>query len=130
VIGESGSGKSTLGRVLTGLLPASAGQIRLAGVTLAPAAAQRTREQLRQIQIVFQMADTALNPAHSIRQILERPLVFYHQMDAGRRRRRVTDLLDMVRLPAELGHGSQRIYLAARNSGLTSRGLLQPSPHC
>jgi peptide/nickel transport system ATP-binding protein len=121
VIGESGSGKSTLARVLTGLLPAHAGSVRLAGVELAPAAGQRTPEQLRQIQIVFQMADTALNPAHSIRQILERPLAFYHRMDASRRRQRVADLLDMVRLPAELagrqpadlsGGQKQRVNLA------------------
>jgi peptide/nickel transport system ATP-binding protein len=121
VIGESGSGKSTLARVLTGLLPAHAGSIRLAGVTLVPAAAGRTPEQLRQIQIVFQMADTALNPAHSIRQILERPLAFYHHMDSGRRRQRVTELLDMVRLPVELatrlpadlsGGQKQRVNLA------------------
>ena len=121
VIGESGSGKSTLARVLTGLLPAHAGSVRLAGVELAPAAARRAPEQLRQIQIVFQMADTALNPAHSIRQILERPLVFYHRMGRGRRRQRVIELLDMVRLPAELaarrpadlsGGQKQRVNLA------------------
>ena len=121
VIGESGSGKSTLARVLTGLLPAHAGSIRLGGTVLAADAAQRTPEQLRQIQIVFQMADTALNPAHSIRQILERPLVFYHRMPGARRRQRVAELLDMVRLPADLagrrpadlsGGQKQRVNLA------------------
>ena len=121
VIGESGSGKSTLARVITGLLPAYAGSVRLAGTALAPAAARRTPEQLRQIQIVFQMADTALNPAHDVGRIIGRPLAFYHGMDAARRQRRVTELLDMVRLPATLatrlpadlsGGQKQRVNLA------------------
>ncbi len=106
VIGESGSGKSTLARVLTGLLPAHAGDIRLAGVKLAPAAAERSHQQLRQIQIVFQMADTALNPAHSVGRIVARPLAFYHHMDGAARDRRVAELLDMVKLPAELARRS------------------------
>ena len=104
VIGESGSGKSTLARVLVGLLPAYAGSIRLDGKRLAPAAAQRTAEQLRRVQIVFQMADTALNPAHSVERILARPLAFYHRMGGAQQRRRVAELLDMVRLPKDLAH--------------------------
>jgi len=121
VIGESGSGKSTLARVLTGLLPAHAGSVRLAGTAMAPAAAQRTPEQLRQIQIVFQMADTALNPAHSIGRILARPLAFYRGLGRGQQQRRVLELLDMVRLPAEVakrlpgdlsGGQKQRVNLA------------------
>ena len=59
------------------------GTVRLAGTALAPAAARRTPEQLRQIQIVFQMADTALNPAHERRAHHGRPLAFYHGMAGG-----------------------------------------------
>jgi peptide/nickel transport system ATP-binding protein len=121
VIGESGSGKSTLARVLVGLLPAQSGTIRLDGATLHAAAIDRTPEQLRKLQIVFQSADTALNPAHSVARIIERPLRFYHGMDAARRQARVTELMDMVRLPpalaqrrpAELSGGQkQRVNLA------------------
>jgi peptide/nickel transport system ATP-binding protein len=104
VIGESGSGKSTLARVLTGLLPADAGRITLAGQVLAPVASQRSHQQLRQMQIVFQMADTALNPAHSVGRILARPLAFYQHMDAGQQQRRVKQLLDMVQLPQAVAH--------------------------
>jgi peptide/nickel transport system ATP-binding protein len=121
VIGESGSGKSTLARVLVGLLPAQAGSVRLNGGDLPAAAKDRTPEQLRQVQIVFQSADTALNPAHSVERIIERPLRFYHGIDAGRRRARVAELMDMVRLPATLasrypaelsGGQKQRVNLA------------------
>jgi peptide/nickel transport system ATP-binding protein len=121
VIGESGSGKSTLARVLTGLLPAVSGGVRLNGESLQPAAKHRTRAQLRAIQIVFQSADTALNPAHSVARLIERPLQFYHGLAGEARRRRVAALLDMVRLPAGLagrrpaelsGGQKQRVNLA------------------
>jgi peptide/nickel transport system ATP-binding protein len=121
VIGESGSGKSTLARVIAGLLPAARGSIALDGAALPPRAEKRTREQLRRIQIVFQMADTALNPAHSIERILARPLAFYHGLRGAAARRRVARLLDMVHLPATLadrlpgalsGGQKQRVNLA------------------
>jgi peptide/nickel transport system ATP-binding protein len=102
VIGESGSGKSTLARVIAGLLPAASGTILLDGERLAPALASRGREELRRIQIVFQAADTALNPAHSVERILARPLAFYHRLSRGEQRQRVRRLLDLVRLPATL----------------------------
>jgi peptide/nickel transport system ATP-binding protein len=121
VIGESGSGKSTLARVIAGLLPAAAGTMALDGVALAPSLEARGLEELRRIQIVFQAADTALNPAHSVERILSRPLAFYHRLSRGEQRRRVRRLLDLVklpmvlldRLPAELSGGQkQRVNLA------------------
>jgi len=121
VIGESGSGKSTLARVVAGLLPPSAGTVMLDGVALPPALARRSREQLRRVQIVFQNADTALNPAHSVARILGRPLELYHGLKGDARERRVAELLDLIRLPAALanrragelsGGQKQRINLA------------------
>jgi peptide/nickel transport system ATP-binding protein len=121
LIGESGSGKSSVARVLTGILPAHEGTLRLKGQTLAPEAARRTREQLRTMQIVFQMADTALNPGHSVARIVGRPLALFDRLGRADRRRRVAELLDMVRLPAavadrlpgELSGGQkQRVNLA------------------
>jgi peptide/nickel transport system ATP-binding protein len=121
VIGESGCGKSTLAQVVAGLLPAARGSIRLKGADLPPSLEQRSRAQLQAIQIVFQMADVALNPARSVGAILARPLAFYHGQRGGGARRRVTELLDMVRLPASLaarypdelsGGQKQRVNLA------------------
>lgn len=121
IIGESGSGKSTLARTIAGLHPAAAGSIRLDGELLERGLADRTREQLRRVQIVFQNADTALNPAHTVRQVLGRPLAFYHQLHAEEIHARILASLEQVKLPAgilerrcaELSGGQkQRINLA------------------
>jgi len=121
VVGESGCGKSTLARVIAGLLPASSGVIRFAGEPLAPAIAARTKQQLRRIQIVFQMPDVVLNPARTVARIIGRPLAFYHDLSKTAARRRAVELLDLVHLspgiadryPGELSGGQkQRVNLA------------------
>ncbi|MCZ0811604.1 MAG: ABC transporter ATP-binding protein [Pseudomonadota bacterium] len=104
VIGESGSGKSTLARAVAGILPAYRGSVLFDGQTLAPDLAQRSKEDLRRAQIVFQLADTALNPAHSIANILARPLRFYKGLHGAACEREVIRLLDLVHLPATLRH--------------------------
>ncbi len=121
VIGESGSGKSTLARVIAGLLPASAGTIRLGGEMLAPELAARSKEQLRRVQIVFQNADTALNPAHTVRETLARPLAFYRGISGAEATERVAHLLETIQLDPALasrrtielsGGQKQRVNLA------------------
>ena len=121
VIGESGCGKSTLARVMAGLLPPVHGEIALDGDVLPPALEQRSKDQLRKVQFVYQIADTALNPRQRIKDILGRPLTFYHGMRGAKRQARVLELLDMVELPPpfadryphELSGGQkQRINLA------------------
>lgn len=74
LVGESGSGKSTIARAISGRLPPRSGTIRVAAKELEPTLAQRSVEQLRQIQYIFQNPDASLNPRRSVRAILERPL--------------------------------------------------------
>ncbi|MCT7378105.1 ABC transporter ATP-binding protein [Chelativorans salis] len=121
IIGESGSGKSTLARAVAGLLPPASGKVSFEGRMLAPSAGKRSRQDLRDIQIVFQYADTALNPAHIISDILGRPLKFFHGLRGSEQDVRINQLLDMVKLPralrdrrpAELSGGQkQRVNLA------------------
>ncbi|ASQ06528.1 nickel ABC transporter ATP-binding protein NikE [Sinorhizobium meliloti] len=121
IVGESGSGKSTLARVVTGLLRLSAGGILFNGVALPPVLKSRTREQLRQIQLVYQSADTALNPRQRVRDLVGRRLNLYFGLAGREKERRVGELLDMVelgsryidRFPGELSGGQkQRISLA------------------
>ncbi len=100
VVGESGSGKSTLARVITGLLPPLRGEVLLKGVPLPPAVRQRSRDQLRDIQLVYQMPDVALNPRQTVEEAIGRVLTFYFGIRGAERRRRVEELLDQVELPA------------------------------
>ena len=121
VIGESGSGKSTMARVMSGLLPASQGDVLLGGENLSRDLRNRSRLELKKIQFVFQMADTALNPRQKIDQILGRPLEFYTGLKGGEKRKRIAELLEMVELPQDFsgrypdelsGGQKQRINLA------------------
>ncbi|MFA1026454.1 Peptide ABC transporter ATP-binding protein [Pseudomonas syringae pv. helianthi] len=121
VIGESGSGKSTLARVVAGLLDPAHGSLTFDGSELSGTLAGRTEEQFRRIQMVFQNADTALNPMHSINAILARPLKMYFGLKGKALRERIDELMDLVRLPRELaerrpnelsGGQKQRVNLA------------------
>ena len=100
VIGESGSGKTTLGRVIAGLMSVRAGEVSFRGRKLGGSVGERGREQLRAIQLAFQMADVALNPRHRVEKILGRPLSFYFGLDGEGVQRRVRELLALVELPA------------------------------
>ena len=121
VVGESGSGKSTLARVITGLLPATQGRILFAGRSLPADLAARTKDDLRELQMIYQMADTAMNPRQTVGTIIGRPLEFYFGLKGAARRARVQDLLDQIemgtgfidRYPAELSGGQkQRVCIA------------------
>jgi peptide/nickel transport system ATP-binding protein len=122
LVGESGSGKSTLARVITGLLPPLQGRIIYDGKKLPPALKSRGRESLRQMQMIYQMPDTAVNPRQTVRKILGRPLNFYFGMRGKERENRISELLEMIelspkkyidRLPRELSGGEkQRVCIA------------------
>ena len=121
VVGESGSGKSTTARVVTGLLPPTEGRVMFNGTALPPAVKARTKDQLQKIQMIYQMADTAMNPRHTVRDIIGRPLEFYMGLRGRAKDRRVAELLDLIelddsfmdRLPGELSGGQkQRICIA------------------
>ena len=123
VVGESGSGKSTLGRCISGLLPINSGAIRYNGVELASSYKKRNREQLKSIQMIYQMADTALNPRHCVGDIVGRPLQFYSDLKGAKLQARTHEILDAVGLePGTFFPGVQKNYLAGKNKGLASPG--------
>ena len=103
VVGESGSGKSTLARVITGLLPPQSGTIKFEDQELPKMLAGRDKEQLRAIQMIYQMPDVALNPRQKISEIIGRPLEFYLGLKGVSKRARVGELLEQIELPADFG---------------------------
>ncbi|MGX1499018.1 ABC transporter ATP-binding protein [Roseibium aggregatum] len=122
VVGESGSGKSTTARCITGLLPPTKGQILFKGEPLPPRYQDRSKDQLRQAQMIYQMADTALNPKIRISEIIGRPAQFYGGLHGAKLKSRVDELLDLIELepskfynryPPELSGGQkQRVGIA------------------
>ena len=121
LVGESGSGKSTLARVITGLLPPSQGSVVYNGNELTPDLKSRPKEQLRVMQMIYQMPDTALNPKQKVHKVIGRPLQFYFGMNEKEKEKRVYELLDKIELsekyydryPTELSGGEkQRICIA------------------
>lgn len=121
IVGESGSGKSTTARVITGLLPPLHGHTEFNGETLPAALKERSKDQLRRIQMIYQMADTAMNPRQTVGEIIGRPISFYHGITGAAVEARVIELLSMIelddsfidRLPSELSGGQkQRICIA------------------
>ncbi|RBW58987.1 ABC transporter ATP-binding protein [Ruegeria sp. A3M17] len=123
VVGESGSGKSTLARVITGLLPPRDGEITFAGRKLSGDLKGRSREDLRELQMIYQMADVAMNPRQTVGTIIGRPLEFYFNMRGAEKRKRIIELLDeielgekyMDRYPAELSGGQKQRVCIARS---------------
>ena len=151
VVGESGSGKTTLALAICGqvarhsgnvyladtapaprpsgnvqpasaaLAPGNGDSLRLGGTLLAGRLGRRSREQLRRIQLVFQLPDVALNPRHTVEAIIGRPATFYFGLRGAALRARVTELLAAVgldaslasRLPGQLSGGQkQRVCIA------------------
>ena len=121
VVGESGSGKSTTARVITGLLPPKQGRVTFNGDELPRELKGRSKDQLQRIQMIYQMADTAMNPRQTVRDIIGRPAEFYKGVKGRELDQEVSKLLELIelddsfmdRLPGELSGGQkQRVCIA------------------
>jgi peptide/nickel transport system ATP-binding protein len=101
VVGESGSGKSSLARLILGLLPRKSGSVKFDGKELPPALRQRSKDDLRRIQFIYQQPDVALNPRQTIGEIIGRPVQLYFNRSPAEVKRRVAELLVEVGLPED-----------------------------
>ena len=129
VVGESGSGKSTLARAITGLLPPSKGEIYFNGKPLPRALKDRDKDTLRRIQMIYQSADTSLNPRQTIRDIIGRPIEFYHGIKGAARDRQRGRAAGCDRTRTKATSTACRPNCpAARSSASPLRGRWRPSP--
>ena len=130
VVGESGSGKSTTARCITGLLPPKQGHIEYDGEILPLDYRKRTKTQLRQAQMIYQMADTALNPRKTIGELIGRPVQFYMGLTGKQKRRRVEHLLEEIELEPDITMAvcpANCQVVRSSESGLHARWRQSPS---
>ena len=126
VVGESGCGKTTLARVIVGLTSADPNSgVKVAGRRVG-SVAERTPEELRLVQIIFQNPDSALNRRHSVRYIITRALTKLTHLKGEERDARLMTMVRSVRLeprhlsmrPAQLSGGlKQRVAIARAFAG-------------
>ncbi len=122
IIGESGSGKTTLGGLVTGLLAPDSGALRFDDAPLPGRAADRSLEQRRRIQMVFQDPLTSLNPRRRVGDQVIRPLRLFHGLDRRSAEARAARLFEelgldaglLARFPRQLSGGQQQRAAIAR----------------
>ena len=122
IVGESGSGKSTLASLIAGALAGHQGEMQFAGAPLTGLAKHRTSDARRRVQMVFQDPLSSLNPAHTIQDILTRPLRLYFGHSPAEAKARAEALLAelelgpeiLARRPRQLSGGQQQRVALAR----------------
>jgi oligopeptide transport system ATP-binding protein len=121
LVGESGCGKSTLARLVTQLLPVTAGKIFYDDVELTKLRGEKLRQQRRHMQMIFQDPFASLDPRMTVGDIIAEPLDNFGVMRGRARNDRVQELLRTVglnpnfnnRYPHEFSGGQrQRIGIA------------------
>ena len=98
LVGESGCGKSTTGRTILQLYRATSGEITFEGEDLIKAKGEKLRLMRRRMQMIFQDPYASLNPRMTVEDIVGEPLIVHDIARGDEIRKRVQELLDLVRL--------------------------------
>jgi peptide/nickel transport system ATP-binding protein len=104
VVGESGCGKTTLARSIIGLIERTSGSIQLEGKELRATTAQRSRDVLKALQMVFQNPEASLNPRRTVADAISRPMSLLTDVKRKDIPKKVLELLDSVNLPSSYYH--------------------------
>jgi peptide/nickel transport system ATP-binding protein len=138
LVGESGSGKSTVARLLAGQETLTGGSIRLHGQPVSLATRRAFRRYKSEVQLVFQDPFASLNPVHTVRYHLQRPVRLQQHKRPAEVGQEVDALLGQVRLtpagqflgkyPHELSGGQRQRVSFARALAARPSVLLADEP--
>jgi peptide/nickel transport system ATP-binding protein len=139
LVGESGSGKSTIARLLAGQGRPTGGQILLDGADVRPWTRRAFRAYKSDVQMIFQDPFASLNPVHTVRYALRRPVRLHQRAkDKEAVAAELRRLLERVRLtpaeqflakyPHELSGGQRQRVAIARALAARPRVLLADEP--
>jgi peptide/nickel transport system ATP-binding protein len=102
LVGESGCGKTTTGRAIMGLVPISNGAVRFDGRDITHLGSSEMRKVRRNMQYIFQDPYSSLNPIKTVGEIVAEPLRIHGLYDGDSGARWVSELFDLVGLPASM----------------------------
>lgn len=139
LVGESGSGKSTVARLLARLYNPSSGTIFFHGEPVTKVSGRALHRYRSQVQLIFQDPFSSLNPVHTVRHHLSRPLRLYgHPGSRDEETRQILTLLERVRLtpaeqfivkyPHQLSGGQRQRVAIARALAVRPQVLLADEP--
>ncbi|NVL93392.1 MAG: ABC transporter ATP-binding protein [Desulfobacterales bacterium] len=136
LVGESGSGKTTVGKTILRLTPATSGRISFAGKDITALSAREFRPLRKEMQMIFQDLDAALNPKMRIRAILKEAISVHQDINGAQVDRKMDELLEQVNLkeskltnfPHELSGGEKRRVGIARALAVGARFLVADEP--
>ena len=134
--GESGCGKSTVARLLTGLIPASQGEIRYLGKELSGMNRGELTLFRKNVQMIFQDPFSSLNPRMRACEIIAEPLAIHRIGTPAQRRERVVSLMERVglaadqlsRFPHEFSGGQRQRIGIARALAVSPRLIIADEP--
>lgn len=141
VVGESGCGKTTVGKIITGLLKPTSGEMYYNGRNMYSlmATGQEVDDFRRYVQFVQQDSYAALNPVRTIRQSLEAPIkAHYKKLTQAGVDEKINSLMEMVGLtpaelylekfPHQLSGGQRQRVLMARALSLDPKLIVADEP--
>jgi peptide/nickel transport system ATP-binding protein len=136
IVGESGSGKTTLARTILRLCPPAGGSVLYDGCSVFDMEATRLKQFRREVQPIFQDADSTLDPRQTVASVLEEPLLIHGLGDGEGRRRHVGAVLERVNLsrallgrhPSELSGGQRQRVAIGRALLLEPQVLIADEP--